>query len=98
MSGARELFTSGRATVLAGLKPAPMEEVVKNPQYEILQPMFTAIKQAIGIKKGKRSHFLNQMVAEMVSSGFIYESLLRHNVQDKAIVAPQDIPLGAPIK
>ena len=100
MSGARELFTSGRATVLAGLKPALMEEVVKNPQYEILQPMFTAIKQAIGIKKGnpRALAFLNEMVAEMVSSGFIYESLLRHNVQDKLTVAPQDIPLGAPIK
>lgn len=100
MSGARELFTSGRATVLAGLKPALMEEVVKNPQYEILQPMFTAIKQAIGIKKGNPQAlaFLNQMVAEMVSSGFIYESLLRHNVQDKLTVAPQDIPVGAPIK
>lgn len=91
MSEARELFHSGITTVLAGLKPALMEEVAENPQYKILRPMFTSIKQAVGIRKNnpKALAFLNEMIADMISSGFIYDSLKRHRMQDKLTVASQ---------
>ena len=88
MVEARELFSRGAVTVLAGLKPALMEEVANNPLYKVLEPRFTAIRQAVGIKKGSPEalEFLNKIIIEMISTGFIEDSLKRHGVLDKLSV------------
>ena len=85
MTEALELFRKGAVTVLAGLKPALIEEVASNPNYIILHPMFTAIRQAVGIKKGNPEvlAFLNKVIANMISTGFIEDSLRRHGVHSK---------------
>ena len=88
MVEARELFSKGVVTVLAGLKPALMEEVANNPLYRVLEPRFTAIRQAGGIKRGgpETLEFLNNIIIEMISTGFIEDSLERHGVLDKLSV------------
>ena len=88
MVEARELFSKGVVTVLAGLKPALMEEVANNPLYRVLEPSFTAIRQAVGIKRGgpETLEFLNNIIIEMISTGFIEDSLERHGVLDKLSV------------
>lgn len=88
MVEARELFSKGVVTVLAGLKPALMEEVANNPLYRVLEPRFTAIRQAVGIKRGgpETLEFLNNIIIEMISTGFIEDSLERHGVLDKLSV------------
>ena len=88
MEEARELFSRGAVTVLAGLKPALIKEVAKNPLYKLLDPRFTAIRQAVGIKKGSPEAlgFLNKIIKEMISTGFIEDSLKKHGVLDKLSV------------
>ena len=88
MVEARELFSKGVVTVLAGLKPALMEEVANNPLYRVLEPRFTAIRQAVAIKRGgpETLEFLNNIIIEMISTGFIEDSLERHGVLDKLSV------------
>ena len=85
MTEALELFRRGDVTVLAGLKPALIEEVANNPNYIILHPMFTAIRQAVGIKKGNLEAlaFLNKVIGNMISTGFIEDSLKKHGVHGK---------------
>ena len=88
MVEAREWFSRGAVTVLAGLKPALVEEVANNPLYTVQEPRFTAIRQAIGIKKGSPEAlgFLNKIIKEMISTGFIEDSLKKHGVLDKLSV------------
>ena len=88
MEEALELFRRGAVTVLAGLKSALVEEVDRNPIYKIVEPRFTAIRQAVGIKKGNPEalEFLNNIVIELISTGFIKDSLKRHGMLDKLSV------------
>ena len=78
-------FEAGQGDVLACLKPKLLDMVAANPDFQILEPPFTAIRQAVGLNKGYAAAlaFVNETVAELLAGGFVADSLKRHGVQDK---------------
>ena len=79
-----DLFLRGKADVLASLKPRLKIELAAG-QHRIIAPRFTAIKQAVGIKKTDPAvlQFLNDLIAAAIKDGFIEASLAAHGVDDK---------------
>ena len=79
-----DLFLRGEADVLASLKPRLQTELASG-QHRIIAPRFTAIKQAVGIKKTDPAvlQFLNDLIAATIKDGFIEASLAAHGVADK---------------
>ena len=78
-------FETGQGDVLACLKPKLLDMVADNPALQIIEPPFTAIRQAVGLNKGHPAAlaFVNETVAELLASGFVADSLARHGVADK---------------
>ena len=78
-------FEEGRGDVLACLKPKLLAIRETQPAYQVLDPPFTAIRQAIGLNKGHPDalSFVNETVADLLANGFVAGSLKRHGVWDK---------------
>jgi len=79
-----DMFLRGEADVLASLKPRLQTELATG-QHRMIAPRFTAIKQAVGIKKMDPAvlQFLNDLIAAAIENGFIEASLAAHGVDDK---------------
>ena len=79
-----DLFLRGEADVLASLKPSLQMEL-NTGQHRLVEPRFTAIKQAVGIKKTDPAvlQFLNDLIVAAIQDGFIAASLAAHGVADK---------------
>ena len=79
-----DLFLRGEVDVLASLKPRLQMELDAG-QHRLIEPRFTAIKQAVGIKKTDPAvlQFLNDLIATAIQDGFIAASLAAHGVADK---------------
>ena len=79
-----DLFLRGEVDVLASLKPRLQMEL-DTGQHRLIEPRFTAIKQAVGIKKTDPAvlQFLNDLIAATIKDGFIETSLAAHGVADK---------------
>ena len=79
-----DLFMCGEVDVLASLKPR-LQKDLDTDQHRLIEPRFTAIKQAVGIKKTDPSvlRFLNNLIANAIQDGFIAASLAAHGVADK---------------
>ena len=78
-------FEEGQGDVLACLKPKLMAVRSDQPNYRIIDPPFTAIRQAIGLNKGhpEALGFVNETIADLLANGFVVNSLKRHGVGDK---------------
>jgi len=78
-------FKNGKAEVLASLKPKLLEEIAASDSFRIIEPPFTGIKQSVGIRKGNPEalSFLDHLVAELIDSGFIEDSMKKHGVENK---------------
>jgi polar amino acid transport system substrate-binding protein len=79
-----DMFLRGEADVLASLKPRLQMEL-DTDRHRMIAPRFTAIKQAVGIKKTDPAvlQFLNDLIATAIQDGFIAASLATHGVADK---------------
>ena len=82
-----ELFLRGEVDVLASLKPRIQKEM-DTDHHRMIEPRFTAIKQAVGIKKTNPAvlQFLDDLIANAIQDGFIAASLAAHGVDDKLSV------------
>jgi polar amino acid transport system substrate-binding protein len=80
-----ELFLRGEADVLASLKPKLLKEFSSNNDYKIINTPFTAVKQSVGVKKGRPEvvNFLNDLIGKLIANGFIEASLKKHGVDEK---------------
>ena len=78
-------FEEGQGDVLACLKPKLMAMQSDQPNYQIIDPPFTAIRQAIGLNKGhpEALGFVNETIAVLLANGFVADSLKRHGVGNK---------------
>jgi len=85
ISESHEAFHAGRADVLASLKPKLVEEMEASDAFRIIDPPFTAIRQAVGIAKNKPEvlRFINEVISELSQNGDIAASLERHGVNKK---------------
>ncbi len=82
-----DLFMRGEVDVLASLKPRLLKDL-DTDHHRLIEPRFTAIKQAVGIKKTDPTviQFLNNVIATTIREGFIAESLQAHGVADKLAI------------
>ena len=85
IQGSHELFLRGEANVLASLKPKLLNEFSSSNDYRIIQTPFTAVKQSVGVKKGKPKavKFLNDLICKLIANGFIGATLKKHKVDQK---------------
>ena len=83
-----DMFLRGEADVLASLKPRLQMEL-DTDRHRMIAPRFTAIKQAVGIKKTDPAvlQFLNDLINDAIENGFIEASLAAHGVDDKLSLA-----------
>ena len=92
IQGSHEKFLRGEADVLASLKPKLLEEFSSSHEYRIIQTPFTAVKQSVGVKKGKPEavRFLNDLIGKLIVDGFIEASLKKHRV-DQMLSIPDKL-------
>jgi len=85
-------FNAGKADVLASLKPKLLEEMAGRDDVRIIEPPFTGIMQAVGIRKGQPEAlaFLDELITDLIRSGFIKDRLKTHGVDDKLSVPEGD--------
>jgi len=83
-------FNDESLDVLAGLRPRLLEDAKALPGSKLMDESFTAVKQSIGCLPGQAeaAEFLNQFVAQAISSGLVSELIKKHGVMGKLSVAP----------
>ena len=91
-----DLFMRGEVDVLASLKPR-LQKDLDTDQHRLIEPRFTAIKQAVGIKKTDPGvlQFLINLIATFIQNGFIAASLKAHGVANKlSVPEPTSFQIG----
>ena len=80
-----EMFVAEGLDVLAGLRPALIENAASIPGARILDGSYTTILQSIGIahERPEAADFVAQFCREAIASGFVADLLARHGVQDR---------------
>lgn len=85
-----DAFHAGQADALASLKPKLVEDLEASDKYRLIEPPFTAIRQAVGLRKNfpEAVAFINETIDELLASGTIAASLTKHGV-DKKLSIPK---------
>ncbi len=80
-----EFYRTGKANILAGLKPKLLDEIELNNNDRIIDKPFTFIKQSVGIASNSIEciNFVNQVIDEAIKSGYVKQSLKKHNVYNQ---------------
>jgi len=89
IQAAHDLFLDKKANVLASLKPKLLEEVANHSGLRMMPP-FTAVKQSIGLAKGKAESiaFINALIAQSIENGWIAAQLETHGMTRKLGIEP----------
>jgi polar amino acid transport system substrate-binding protein len=79
-------FMSGKGNVAAGVKQQLESDAKRYEGLRMLPGRFMVINQAIGIPKARSSYestnvYLSNLITELKQSGFIADSMKRHNIQ-----------------
>ena len=85
IQAAHDLFLEKKVDVLASLKPKLLEEVANHSSLRMIDPPFTAVKQSIGLAKGKAESiaFINALIAQSIENGWIAAQLEIHGMAGK---------------
>ena len=85
-----EVFVEQGLEALAGLRPRLINDVENLPGARILDGQFTAVQQAIGTKPDREiaAAFLRDFVEEVKASGFVAQSIERHNARGLTVAPP----------
>lgn len=83
IDASHEMFRQGKTDVLASLKPKLREEISRTSGMRIIDPPFTGIQQAVGVRKGHPAvvDYLNALIVHLIEDGFIARSMASHNVE-----------------
>ena len=79
-------FMSGKGNVAAGVKQQLESDAKRYEGLRMLPGRFMVINQAIGIPKARTNYedanrYLSNVIAELKQSGFVADSMKRHNIQ-----------------
>ena len=90
IQAAHDLFLEKKVDVLASLKPKLLEEVANHSGLRMIDPPFTAVKQSIGLAKGKAESiaFINALIAQSIENGWIAAQLELHGMTGKLGIDP----------
>ena len=85
-----ETFKRDNLEVLAGLRPALLDQQRKMPGATILDQSFTAVQQSVGCKPGSdvAAAYLKNFVLASIKNGLIESLIEKHGVTGKLSVAP----------
>ena len=86
---AAEHFAAEGLEALAGLRSGLRGDLASLPGARILEPPFTKVQQAIGVRRGRpaAADFVRAFVEEAKASGLVASLLERHGVTDRLKVA-----------
>ena len=78
-------YRTGKANILAGLRPKLIDEIQLKNGDRIIDKPFTYIKQSVGFKKNYPEviEFINSIISEAIEDGYVKNSLQKHNVDKK---------------
>ena len=84
-----KMFVDDKLDVLAGLRPGLLEDIKKLPGAVIMDGQFTAVQQAMGVRKGQDAafKFLKDFVEECKANGTVAKLIEKHGVKGKLAVA-----------
>ncbi|MDB4857484.1 transporter substrate-binding domain-containing protein [Alphaproteobacteria bacterium] len=90
IQAAHDLFFEKKVDVLASLKPKLLEDLANHSGLRIIDPPFTAVKQSIGVAKGKVESiaFINALIAQSIENGWIAAQLEVHGMTGKLGIDP----------
>ena len=90
IQAAHDLFFEKKVDVLASLKPKLLEDMANHSGLRIIDPPFTAVKQSIGLAKGKAESiaFINTLIAQSIKNGWIAAQLELHGMTGKLGIDP----------
>ena len=90
IQAAHDLFFEKRVDVLASLKPKLLENLANHSGLRMIDPPFTAVKQSIGVAKGKSDSiaFINALIAQSIENGWIAAQLEIHGMNGKLGIDP----------
>ena len=86
IKAAHKMFFENEVNVLASLKPKLLEDMVSHEGLRLIEMPFTAVKQSVGIAKGKPEAvaFLNALITDLARDGWVATQLRHHDVAEKA--------------
>ena len=88
-----DTFVAQRLDVAAGVKQQLEADAKRFPGHRLLPGRFMAIRQAMGLPKGRGEAaraFLAAFVEDMKASGFVAQALARHGVAGASVAPPAD--------
>ena len=90
IQAAHDLFFEKKVDVLASLKPKLLEDLANHSGLRMMDPLFTAVKQSIGVAKGKAESiaFINALIAQSIENGWIAAQLEVHGMTGKLGIDP----------
>ena len=90
IQAAHDLVFEKKVDVLASLKPKLLEDMANHSGLRIIDPSFTAVKQSIGLAKGKAESiaFINTLIAQSIKNGWIAAQLELHGMTGKLGIDP----------
>ena len=90
IQAAHDLFFEEKVDVLASLKPKLLEDLANHSGLRMIDPPFTAVKQSIGVAKGKADSiaFINALIAQSIENGWIAAQLEIHGMTGKLGIDP----------
>lgn len=77
-----ELFNSGGAEAVAGLRPILLEALDRMPGARLLEDRFMTVNHGLGVPRAHRAaaEYLDAFARELSASGFIARAIERHGV------------------
>lgn len=90
VQAAHDLFFEKKVDVLASLKPKLLEDMANHSGLRMIDPPFIAVKQSIGVAKGKADSiaFINALIAQSIEKGWIAAQLEIHGMTGKLGIDP----------
>ncbi len=78
-----DALNTGRADVVAGLRPALLEAMHKMPDARLLEGRFMTVNHGLGIPRGRDAGaaWMQGFVHDLRQSGFLARSIVQHEVQ-----------------
>ena len=78
--------------VAAGVRQQLEADASRTPGVRLLAGRFMVINQAMAVPKGRNAGaaYVRDFIEEMKASGFVAQSLIRHNVEGAAVAGPDD--------
>jgi polar amino acid transport system substrate-binding protein len=84
-----ELFFKDKLEALAGLKTMLVEAAARQPGSRVIEGRFTAVQQAIGIRKGRpaAAQYVHAFVEDMKASGFVAKSIEKNKIRGVSVAS-----------